>query len=168
MTGALSLLIFTTCWRSLALGRTHAACNRGLVQLDRTVKHRRDFSVPDALLRNGAGRGIAEGLLSGLPASDMGRASRIASWLRAGNGSMIGGSDAQRDVFRAGSDRGCACAPARRMSCARIADSSERLAGTRQQPLRRGAPGTPDASRERQRKGTLGLVAALAFSAPAH
>ena len=109
-----------------------------------------------------AGRGIAEGLMH-FARGDMGQATECLLASRR-NRILMGGSDAQRDVFeqvlveaalRSGEDR-----VVRELLTERLRErGSNRFAGERLARLMR--PG-------QNRKGSLGLVAALAFSTPAH
>lgn len=109
-----------------------------------------------------AGRGIADGLMH-FSSGDMERATECLLASRRGRVS-IGGSDAQRDVFeqvlieaalRSGED-----GVVRSILTERLAErGTNRFAEERLARLMR--PGG-------QRKGALGLAAALAYSAPAH
>ncbi|KAF0231370.1 MAG: hypothetical protein FD175_671 [Beijerinckiaceae bacterium] len=153
-------LVFADLHYMLALlgaGRMHSAA-----RLARSMASAPAGLSSQTLVAERTGRDIAEGLVR-FARGDMGRATESLLAARRQR-SIMGGSDAQRDVFeqvlieaalRAGEEN-----VARTLLGERLAGrGSNRFAEERLARLLK--PGT-------RRKGALGLVAALAFAAPAH
>lgn len=153
-------LVFADLHYMLALmgaGRVKSAS-----RLARSMAGPAGFSA-QTMVADRAGRATAEGLAH-FARGDMARATErlLASRVQR---TVVGGSDAQRDVFeqvlveaalRAGEDR-----VARGILTERLAERGGRNRFAEERLARLVRPGA-------RRKGALGLAAALAFSAPAH